>query len=230
MTTIQEFKHNPQIKIKSPRRDKKLQHFRTRWSIWQLLYVSIQAFAALLCLILIVSCYLISIPTFELTITTLNKDPSLTLDLSQFPNIVYYVTVYAKVENKNIFPLPVSFTAKASIASENPADYLVTASATIVSKNMKTATLALDACGMFGSERTGLIGNMKATAYFGYGVVSIPLKTLVRNNMAIICPLLEQNLAELLLGLLNGLLPFEEQYNGTLNDELNKNNNMLRLY
>jgi hypothetical protein len=50
-------------------------------------------------------------PTFELTITTLNKDPSMTMDLSQFPTMLYYVTVYAKVENKNIFPLPISFTA-----------------------------------------------------------------------------------------------------------------------
>jgi hypothetical protein len=56
-------------------------------------------------------------------------------------------------------------------------------------KNMKAATLALDACGMFGTERTGLMGNMKATAYLGYGVVSIPLKTLTINNVAIICPL-----------------------------------------
>ncbi|KXN69169.1 hypothetical protein CONCODRAFT_8457 [Conidiobolus coronatus NRRL 28638] len=208
--------------------------FSHKCSFYQFLYFLIQIIYLLTCAIFITTFFYSEIPEIEVPLVTLYYNPAKRLDLNSFPMITYSVNVVAKVRKKNVIPVPISVEAKAALWSNIPEDTMFQQLTTYVStqailnlplfqQNLRILSKILNTCGLINPtsiERTLLNVDVFIKVYFGYGWFSFPLRTIIRRGLTVYCPLVEENLAQILLAYASKLMPYEEFYDFEGNDEL----------
>ncbi|KXN68860.1 hypothetical protein CONCODRAFT_8824 [Conidiobolus coronatus NRRL 28638] len=168
------------------------------------------------------------LPEVELVAGTIPRNPRDSISLKELPNLQINMDVIGYVNNKNWLPLPVNLNVKGSIDSENSADRVifgklqniivmplkkfvvqapVVGNINLFESKGRSLRIVLDACGITSEVegRAPININIYADAYLGYGMFSIFLKTLILKT-ELPCPLVEQNLAPIVLGAVNNLL------------------------
>ncbi|KXN68859.1 hypothetical protein CONCODRAFT_8823 [Conidiobolus coronatus NRRL 28638] len=203
---------NKELTIKSPFKSNILVQFNAKTGPFQVLWLLIECFAVLICVILIISSYMIRIPEIEIVGGTIPKNPGDIISFQQLPDLVVSMDVIGSVTNNNLFPVPASIYIKGAIDSNNPADRTtiqapVTGKINLFEPGSRTLRLIFDACDIFSTEggRSTLKANIYADAYLGYGIFSVYLKT-INTVVELTCPLIDQNLSEVILGSVNNLL------------------------
>ncbi|KXN69176.1 hypothetical protein CONCODRAFT_8466 [Conidiobolus coronatus NRRL 28638] len=238
METIK-YSQNPDYFSKPKLTTKRLPKYNVKCSLFQFLVYILEIIVLIVCIVLIVSNYILITPELNLKSTSLLQNPRNILSLQNFPQITINSNINAVVSNWNLIPLPISFDVRASINSDDPADKVIvaqvrnfvllprrqnyatipiTANLNLFQDNMKSLLQLLDACGMLGQDRTMIKINVYADAYIGYWPIAIPVKNLNFKGQYLPCPMSERSLGEIALLAANQLLPYEGLYNGTEND------------
>ncbi|KXN64623.1 hypothetical protein CONCODRAFT_14205 [Conidiobolus coronatus NRRL 28638] len=218
--------------------------FSNKCSFYQFIYITIQIISLLTLALFITTFYYSEIPEFEVPLVTLYYDPASRLDLNNLPIITYSVNVVAKVRKKNVIPVPISVEAKAALWSNIPEEYYVsttinniilwpyrttyisarvTINFPLFQQNLRLLSKILNTCGLINPtsvERTLLNVDVFAKVYFGYGWFSFPIRTVIRRGLTAYCPVVEENLAQILLAYASKLVPYDEFYDFEGNDEL----------
>ncbi|KXN68861.1 hypothetical protein CONCODRAFT_8825 [Conidiobolus coronatus NRRL 28638] len=202
-------------------------NFKSKTGPLQVLWLLIEIIVFLICLILVIASYMISLPEVELVAGTIPRDPREMISLKQFPNLQIKMDVIGFVKNKNYLPLPASLYVKGSIDSDDPQDRIiygdmenivimpgkfsvvvpVTGNINLFESRIRSLRSVLDSCGITSEygDRTPIKFNIYADTYIGYGVFKVFLKTLIL-KIELPCPLVEKTLGPILLGYANNLI------------------------
>ncbi|KXN72334.1 hypothetical protein CONCODRAFT_4875 [Conidiobolus coronatus NRRL 28638] len=171
--------------------------------------------------------------------STILNDPSNFFDFTQFPVIKFSTKVTLVVYNPNYIPIPFVSSVKAYLGqnptlfgtAEVPGAILAPRAISRVVFDLATTTNLLepkqlnaiqvaDVCGLFqtGSRNiiNGKVHAMTSLGWFGWG---IPLKNIIIDDVTLFCPMLQANFGEVILKIIDDLMPYAEQFTGVRNDE-----------
>jgi hypothetical protein len=97
------FKTNKNLKYS----DKvKFQKFTSKAGPLQVLFFLVEIIVTIICVVLIISIYIITLPEVELIAITIPRNPRDTIDLSELPNLKINMNAIGYVYNRNLIPLP----------------------------------------------------------------------------------------------------------------------------
>jgi hypothetical protein len=99
------FKNNKSLKYS----DKvKFQKFTSKTGPLQVLFFLVEIIVTIICIVLIISIYILTLPEVELIAITIPQNPRDTVDLRELPNLKINMNVIGYVSNRNLIPLPVT--------------------------------------------------------------------------------------------------------------------------
>jgi hypothetical protein len=111
METIK-YSQNPDFGKKTKATGKRLPKYRVKCSLFQFLVYILEIIVLIVCIVLIVSNFILVTPELKLKSTSLLQNPRDILSLQNFPQITINSNINAIVSNWNLIPLPISFDVK----------------------------------------------------------------------------------------------------------------------